>query len=228
LNQLRDKSKANGESRVFKPNREEILLRERASEQGLKRLNLEDFKVIHFATHGLIDDQKPARSSIVLSLDPKSEEDGFVQMREVYNIRTRADLVILSACQTGLGQFIRGEGIEGLNRAFFYAGASSVLMSLWAVNDQTSAQLMERFYFHLRSSISIMDALQKAKLEMIRSKTHSHPYYWAGFIVAGDASKIVFPKKMTLQVLLIFLLLLGVVLLIGLKISKKKKILANT
>jgi CHAT domain-containing protein/Tfp pilus assembly protein PilF len=179
---------------LFDKSREEIYQRERASEQVLKNLDLEDFKIIHFAAHGLVDDQKPTRSSIVLSLDSKSQEDGFVQMREIYNLRMGADLVSLSACQTGLGQFIRGEGIEGLNRAFFYAGASSVLMSLWSINDQASSQLMERFYFHLRSSNSIMDALQKAKLEMIAFKPFSHPFYWAAFVITGDAAKVIFPK----------------------------------
>lgn len=182
---------------LFDKSRVEIFQRENASEQELKKLDLEDFKIIHFAAHGLVDDQKPTRSSIVLSLDSKSQEDGFVQMREIFNLRMSADLVSLSACQTGLGQFIRGEGIEGLNRAFFYAGASSVLMSLWSINDQASSQLMERFYFHLLSSNSIMDALQKAKLEMIAFKPFSHPFYWAAFVITGDAAKVIFPKKIT-------------------------------
>lgn len=180
---------------LFNKNREEIYQRERASEQVLKNLDLEDFKIIHFAAHGFIDDQKPARSSIVLSLDPKSQEYGIVRMGDIYNLKMRADLVSLSACQTGLGQFIRGEGIEGFNRAFFYAGASSVLMSLWSINDQACSQLMERFYFHLRSSNSIMDALQKAKLEMIGFKPFSHPFYWAAFVITGDAAKVIFPKR---------------------------------
>ena len=112
-------------------------------------------------------------------------------MREIYNLKLNSDLVTLSACQTGLGQFIRGEGIEGINRAFFYAGASSVLMSLWAVNDQATYQLMERFYMHLRSSESITNSLRKAKLEMISSDILSHPYYWAGFIVSGKADQVI-------------------------------------
>ena len=208
---------------LFEKDRMEILQREKASEQELKRLNLDDFKIIHFATHGLIDDQKPARSSIVLSLDQNSKEDGFVQMREIYNLRMHADLVSLSACQTGLGQFIRGEGIEGLNRAFFYAGASSVLMSLWAVNDQASYQLVERFYDYLHSSNSIMDALQKAKLEMIQSKTFSHPYYWAGFVITGDSAKVIFPKKTASWISLGISLCLGGILLLGRRSLKKKR-----
>ena len=180
---------------LFPKNREEILRRDEASESGLKKLSLSDFKIIHFAAHALIDDQKPARSAIVLSLDPSSQDDGFLQTRDIYNLRLNADLISLSACQTGKGQFIRGEGIESLSRAFFYAGASSVLMSLWSVNDQATYQLMERFYAHLRSSKSLMDALKIAKIEMMDSKVFAHPFYWAGFVITGDAAKVVFPSK---------------------------------
>ncbi|MDH5744570.1 MAG: CHAT domain-containing protein, partial [Candidatus Aminicenantes bacterium] len=181
-------------SSLFKEKKEDIFIREAATEKQLKNLNLDDYKIIHFATHSLIDDKKPARSSIVLSLNSSDEEDGFIQMREIYNLNLNSDLITLSACQTGLGQFIKGEGIEGLNRSFFFAGASSVLMSLWAVNDQATYQLMERFYSHLRSSEPIANSLRNAKLEMISSEAVSHPYYWAGFIVSGKADQVVFPN----------------------------------
>jgi CHAT domain-containing protein/tetratricopeptide (TPR) repeat protein len=180
---------------LFPKNREKVLQRAEASEPALKKLPLSDFKIIHFAAHGLIDDQKPARSAIVLSLDSNSQDDGFLQMRDIYGLRLNADLVALSACQTGKGQFVRGEGIEGLSRAFFYAGASSVLMSLWSVNDQATYQLMERFYAHLRSSKSLMDALRLAKLEMMDSKVFAHPFFWAGFVITGDAAKVVFRRS---------------------------------
>ncbi len=209
---------------LFKKTKEEVYQKEQASEAELKNLKLDNYKIIHFAVHGLIDDQKPTRSSIVLSLNQDSQEDGFVQMREIYNLRMNADLVALSACQTGLGQFIRGEGVEGLSRALFYAGASSVLMSLWAVNDQASYQLMERFYVHLKTSGSIMDALQKAKLEMINSRVFSHPYYWAGFIIAGDATKVIFSKRLSRWIPVIVSFCVGGMLLIGFRNLKKKKI----
>jgi CHAT domain-containing protein/tetratricopeptide (TPR) repeat protein len=179
----------------FKKKKRATFQRLDASEEELKSQTLDDYKIIHFATHSLVDNKKPARSSIVLSLDNDKREDGFLQMREIYNLKLNSDLVTLSACQTGLGQFIRGEGIEGINRAFFYAGSSSVLMSLWAVNDQATYQLMERFYTYLRSSDSIMNSLRRAKLAMIDSEILSHPYYWAGFIVSGKADQIVFPQN---------------------------------
>jgi len=141
-------------------------------------------------------------------------------MREIFNLKLNSDLVSLSACETGLGQFIRGEGIEGLNRAFFYAGASSVLMSLWAVHDQATSQFMERYYFHLRSSNSIMDSLHRTKLEMIDSDVLSHPYYWAGFVVTGKSDKIIYPFA-TKKLIIIILFILIASAIISLIISKK-------
>ncbi len=182
-------------SSLFKKRKRKIFRRKEANKEQLINHSLDDYKIIHFATHSIIDEKIPARSSIVLSLDEDLTQDGFLQMREIYGLKLNSDLVTLSSCQTGLGEFIKGEGIEGINRAFFYAGTSSVLMSLWAVNDQASYQLMERFYFHLRSSESIMSALRKAKLELIDSNTLSHPYYWAAFIVSGKADEIIFPHS---------------------------------
>lgn len=179
-------------SSLFSKEKSDILLREKATEENVKKHDLLDYKILHFATHSLIDDKMPGRSSIMLVLDDDPSEDGFLQMREIYNLKLNADLVTLSACHTGGGQLIKGEGIEGLNRAFFYAGTSSVIMSLWSVNDQATYQLMERFYTHLRSSQPISQALQRAKLEMIHSDVLSHPYYWAGFIVSGNSNKVIF------------------------------------
>jgi len=208
---------------LFKKNKEDVFLREKASEAELRSLKLDDFKIIHFAAHALVDDQKPARSFIVLSRNQDSRQYDFVQMRDIYNLRMNSDLVALSACQTGLGRLIRGEGIEGLSRAFFYAGASSVLMSLWAVNDQASYQLMERFYYHLRSSESIMQSLQKAKLEMVHSGVFSHPFYWAGFVITGNAEKVIFPKTILKWIPLIISLCIGGTFFFQIKILRRKK-----
>ena len=182
-------------ARLFRQNKVTILEKENATKRKLRSLSLADYRIIHFAAHSVIDDKKPARSAIVLSFNPDQAEDGLLQSRDIYNLKLNADLVTLSACQTGLGQFIRGEGIEGLSRSFFYAGSSAVLMSLWAVNDQATSQLMERFYRHLRGSESLMEALRNAKLEMINSGTLSHPYYWAGFIVSGKTDSRTFPGR---------------------------------
>ncbi len=182
-------------SRLFPPGKVTLLEKQEATERWLKSNPLADYKIIHFATHSLIDDKKPARSAILLSFTKDQAGEGLLQTRDIYNFKLNADLVTLSACQTGLGQFIRGEGIEGLSRAFFYAGSSSVLMSLWAVNDQATSLLMERFYRHLRGSTSLTGALRDAKLEMIQSQALSHPFYWAGFVVNGKTDSKVFPGR---------------------------------
>jgi len=147
-----------------------------------------------------------------------SAEDEILQMREIFNLELNSDLVTLSACQTGLGQFIKGEGIVGLSRAFFHAGASSAIISLWTVHDQATSQFMERYYLHLCSSNSIMDALQKSKIEMIESDVLSHPYYWAGFVVTGHSDKIIYASVFKKVILLAALLLVvGIITFIILK-----------
>jgi len=210
-------------SSLFKTKKRTVFQRKEASEEQLKSNDLDNYKIIHFATHSIIDERRPLRSSIVLRLDKDPEEDGFLQMREVYNIKLNADLVTLSSCQTGLGELLRGEGIEGINRAFFYAGSSSILMSLWPVNDEASCQLMERFYTHLCSSNSIMDALRKAKLEMIESDVLSHPYYWAGFIASGKANEIIFPKSSSkiLIIGIVLLVAIGAIFIVSKRLRKK-------
>lgn len=200
----------------FPSKKKEILISDEATEERIKRSNLSQYGLIHLATHCIIDDKKPARSSIILRLDQDPQEDGFLQVREVFNLKLKADLVTLSACQTGFGTLIRGEGIEGLNRAFFYAGASALIMSLWSVNDQATSQFMDRFYYHLKSKKPIEIALQKAKLELIDSKILSHPYYWAAFIANGDTYRTIF-KKSNYH---FFLTPLAIVVLIFLRIAK--------
>ena len=170
----------------------------------------------------MVDDKKPARSAIILSFNADQAEDRLLQTRDIYNLKLNADLVTLSACQTGLGQFIRGEGIEGLSRPFFYAGSSSVLMSLWAVNDQATSQLMERFYRHLRASESLMEALRNAKLEMITSGTLSHPYYWAGFIISGKADARPFSGRLDLVLLLASLVGLSLLIVLVVAVFRHK------
>ena len=180
---------------LFRKTRCDLYTGEMASEARLKKSNLADYRVVHFATHSLIDNRFPARSSIVLSLKNPSPEDGFLQMREVLGLKMLSDLVVLSACQTGLGRFIEGEGIDGISRAFLFAGASSVLMTLWAVNDQASYQFMHRFYTFLKMADGVEVALRRAKLEMIDSNSLSHPFYWAGFVVSGAGDKVLFSRS---------------------------------
>ncbi|MCP2605319.1 CHAT domain-containing protein, partial [Candidatus Aminicenantes bacterium AH-873-B07] len=139
-----------GISRYF-PKRKKVILEENSfTEEMLKSLDLRKFKIIHFATHTLIDEIIPWRSAIIFSLDNNPKEDGFLQLREVYNLKLNADLVVLSGCKTNLGKYIAGEGLVSLTRGFLYAGSSSVMGSLWEVGDLSTAYFMKLFYFYLK------------------------------------------------------------------------------
>jgi CHAT domain-containing protein/Tfp pilus assembly protein PilF len=172
----------------FNEGNSEVYLGEKATEENIKKTgNLAKFNYLHFATHGYIDEDKPDFSSLVLTKGPNSLEDGLLQAAEIFNLNLKADLVVLSACQTGLGKMVRGEGMVGLTRAFMYAGTPSVLVSLWNVSDKSTATLMGEFYKNLiKNKLSKTDALHKAKLTLISNEKLAHPFYWAPFILIGD------------------------------------------
>jgi CHAT domain-containing protein len=150
---------------------------------------LSNERILHIATHTVIDNAHPALSRIVLSrVDARGRpRDGYLRLFEIYNLHLNADLVVLSACRTALGKEIRGEGLVGLTRGFLYAGASRVVASLWSVQDRATAELMRRFYGHiLRGGLSPADALCAAQREMASDSRWSNPYYWAAFTLQGD------------------------------------------
>lgn len=150
---------------------------------------LREYRYIHFATHGYIDSEKPGLSAIVLSLvDERGQaRDGFLRAQEIYNLQLPAELVVLSACQTGLGREIRGEGLVGLTRGFMYAGAPRVIVSLWSVSDRGTADLMGRLYTGMiKNGQPPAAALRSAQLEMWRQKGWRSPYYWAAFVQQGE------------------------------------------
>lgn len=138
---------------------------------------------VHFATHGFVDEDRPERSALVLT--PSAGQDGYLTVAEIFNMKLQADLLVLSACETGLGKEVGGEGIVGLTRAFLYAGAKSLIVSLWPVVDRPTADLMQNFYKSLDTTGSKVEALRKAKLDMIRGG-QPNPYLWAPFILSGD------------------------------------------
>lgn len=153
---------------------------------------LKQFSIVHFATHGILNDRHPELSGIVLSMvnERGQPEDGYLTLRDIYNLDLPVHLVVASACQTGVGRPVRGEGLIGLTRGFMYAGAQSVLVSLWRVDDQATAELMERFYMHMlgKNKLPPAAALRRAKLEMMEAHERRWrlPYYWAGFVLQGD------------------------------------------
>ena len=150
---------------------------------------LDRYRIVHFATHGLIDAERPALSSLVLSLvdERGTPIDGYLRMADIYNRRLPVDLVVLSACRTALGADLQGEGLVGLTRGFMYAGARRVVASLWQVDDQATSQLMTRFYRHmLTGGEPPAAALRAAQRELAADPRFSAPYFWAGFVLHGD------------------------------------------
>jgi CHAT domain-containing protein len=150
---------------------------------------LSQYRYVHFATHGYLDTTRAGLSAIVLSMidEQGKPQDGFLRAHDIYNLKLPAELVVLSACETGLGKEVRGEGIEGLTRGFMYAGARRVVVSLWNVNDKATASLMQRLYLGmLRGKKTPAAALRAAQIEMLRSKQWQSPYYWAPFVMQGE------------------------------------------
>jgi CHAT domain-containing protein len=149
---------------------------------------LAQFRLIHFATHGVVDARRPEMSGLILSLiDARGrKQDGYLRMGDIYKLALAADLVVLSSCDSALGKDMESEGIIGLPRAFLYAGAKSVIASLWKVDDQASAKMMSGLYARINSGESPGSALRKAQLEMAHDERWSKPYYWAAFAVQGD------------------------------------------
>jgi CHAT domain-containing protein len=150
---------------------------------------LSQYRIIHFATHGLLNSQHPELSGIVLSLvDSQGKpQDGFLRMHEIYNLKLPAELVVLSACQTGLGKEIKGEGLVGLTRGFMYAGAARVMASLWKVDDRATAELMKQFYQGMvKDNLRPAAALRAAQVQMWKQQRWSEPYYWAAFVLQGE------------------------------------------
>lgn len=161
----------------------------RANRETATSADLANYRYVHFATHGILNSEHPELSGIVLSLVNEKGEpvDGFLRLHEIYNLNLPADLVVLSACQTGLGKEIRGEGLVGLTRGFMYAGAPRVVASLWKVDDAATAELMRRFYSGmLKDNLRPAAALRRAKVEMWKQKRWQSPFYWAAFELQGE------------------------------------------
>jgi len=152
---------------------------------------LRDYRILHFATHGSFADTDPGGGRLVLAqVDPRGrrEPNGFLYLADIYELRLRSDLVVLSACESALGKEVRGEGMMGMTRGFFYAGAERVLVSLWNVSDgRATVELMRHFYRGiLKEGLSPAAALQKAQSWVRQQKGWRAPYYWAGFTLQGE------------------------------------------
>ena len=186
--------------------------------------------IIHLATHAIVDDRNPLYSKLVFANDKSSREDGFLNTYELYNIRLNADLVVLSACNTGYGKLVRGEGIMSLARGFMYAGCPSIVMSLWPVDDLSTNRLMDHFYQNLASGFRKDEALRQAKIEYINEADNvkSNPFYWAGFVSIGSPDSVNLPSKTNYALWMIaFVVLVIAIILVyqkkGLNWQKIKK-----
>jgi CHAT domain-containing protein len=160
-----------------------------ASRANATSAELGQYQIVHFATHGLINNRHPELSGIVLSLvdEQGRTQNGFLRLYEIYNLKLAADLVVLSACQTAVGEEIKGEGLLGLTRGFMYAGAPRVVATLWQVDDRATAELMRRFYQKmLGEGLRPAAALKAAQVSMQSDSRWRSPHYWAAFTLQGE------------------------------------------
>lgn len=175
----------NAISKMFEGNATAVKFSE-ATETAIKSNSIEKYNYLHFATHGIVDESNPELSRIFLNTS--FNEDGDLYSGEIYNLKLNADLAVLSACQTGLGKYSKGEGVIGLSRALTYAGARNIVVSFWSVSDESTAQLMTEFYQDvLKKSIKDFSvSLRQSKLKLIQEKKYSSPYFWAPFVLIGN------------------------------------------
>ena len=167
-----------------------IKLFDQASEAFMKSDEVKNYKYLHIATHGFVNSEKPELSGIVLSGNKAGNNDGVLYSGEIYSLGLNSDLVVLSACETGLGKVSKGEGIIGLTRALLFAGTKNIMVSLWKVADESTSKLMIDFYVELlekeQESGVYSKSLHAAKLKMVNSKKFSHPFFWSPFILIGQ------------------------------------------
>jgi CHAT domain-containing protein/tetratricopeptide (TPR) repeat protein len=162
----------------------------KATRENATDPRLGQYNIVHFATHGILNEKHPELSGLVLSLYDERGQfhgDGFLRLSDIYGLSLPVDLVVLSACRTGLGREVRGEGLIGLTRGFMYAGSARVVASLWKVDDAATAELMKHFYQKmLKEGLSPAAALREAQVSLAGQKRWSSPYYWAAFGLQGD------------------------------------------
>ncbi len=186
---LGTRQEANAIMAVTKPGKGMVATDFRASRVIAVSDEVSKYQILHFATHCIINDEQPELSGIILSLvdEQGNLQDGFLRLHDIYNLRLQAKLIVLSACKTGLGKNIQGEGRIGLIRGFMYAGSKSVVASLWKVDDEATCELMKPFYkAMLEEGLPPAAALQKAKQSLLKQQRWQSPYYWAAFVLQGE------------------------------------------
>ncbi len=186
---LASRQEAKGISSLTDKNNADVRMDFEANLENVENSNLKDFRILHFATHGLLNSSRPELSGLVFSLFDKNgiKQNGFLTLNDIYNLDLSSDMIVLSACQTALGKDIRGEGLIGMSRGFLYAGSKRIVASLWKVDDSATAEFMKRFYTnHLQKAMPASKALQQTKNEMKKIRRYQSPYYWSAFTLLGD------------------------------------------
>ncbi|MBK8553299.1 MAG: CHAT domain-containing protein [Ignavibacteria bacterium] len=155
--------------------------------------NKKQFSILHFATHSVVDYEDPMYSKIVFSKSGKETDEGYLHTYEIYALNSKYDLVVLSACNTGFGRMIRGEGIMSVARAFASSGSKNIVMSLWQVNDKSTSEIMKMFYRNIANGEKVGEALRNAKLKYLinSDELKAMPFYWSPFISFGDNNSLV-------------------------------------
>lgn len=175
--------------KIFEENNKKAVLKTHkyANEEYIKSGVLKDFRFLHVATHGMVNEDKPELSCILLAQDTTSTEDNILFSGEIYNLELNADLTVLSACETGLGKIAEGEGVIGLTRALLYAGSKNIIVSLWQVSDESTNQLMVDFYKNIfeDEEKTFSEHLSKSKLKLINDGKYAHPFFWSPFVLIG-------------------------------------------
>lgn len=199
-----------------------------ASESHLKA-KAESFNILHLATHAIIDEDNPLYSKLIFAFsDSMQNEDGELHSFEIYGMKLNCALVTLSACNTGTGKYLDGEGIFSLGRSFLLAGAESVLTSLWEVSDQSTSQIMESFYMNIKKGATSPEALREAKLKYLKKSDPltANPFYWAGFVYIGQSENIFNSYRYYYWIAAFVLLFIGVTFL-TIKLKKKNSYKAD-
>lgn len=189
--------------------------------------NVGQYQIVHFATHGFVDNERPEVSAIVLTMVDRNgtPTDGLMSLHDIYSLDLSAQLTVLSACQTALGKDIRGEGMVGLNHAFMSAGSKTVVSSLWKVDDRATADLMRAFYESmLQQGMPPAAALRAAQLKMMQQEGTKAPYYWASFVIQGEyTNRIAVNHRSSFRVVLVLLIVLSLITTAGLFWQKRKR-----
>jgi len=185
--------------------------------EGNFKANAHNFNILHFAMHTLVNDDDPLASKLVFTLNNDTIEDGFLNTYEIYNLDLNAELAVLSACKTGVGKLSKGEGIMSLARSFMYAGVPGIVMTLWEIEDISSAEIMTGFYKNLKDGLKKDEALRNSKLSYLETANpaQSHPYFWAAYVQIGNNNPVItYSKYMYYIYAVILLSVIGTVYLL--------------